>query len=354
MEYVLENGGRAVLISHLGRPKGKVVGSMSLKPVAGRLGELLGKVVGFSSDCVGAQAEGLVEKMGDGDVLLLENLRFHPEEEENDPAFAEDLSKLGDLYVNDAFGTAHRAHASTAGVTRYFDQCAAGFLMEKEMEFLGKALESPARPFAAILGGAKISGKIDLIKNLLDKVDRLLIGGGMAFTFFRAQGLGVGASLVEEDKVQLAKEALQEVAKRELTLLLPIDCVVARESAEGAPSRVVGKDEIPDEWMGLDIGPLTIRVFADGIKNSGTILWNGPLGVFELEGFSKGTEEIGKAVAEETEKGAVSIIGGGDTAAAVVKSSLSERVSHISTGGGASLEFLAGKDLPGLSFLTDK
>ncbi len=354
INWVLGRGGGAVLMSHLGRPKGKVVESMSLRPIAGRLEELLGRKVGFSSDCIGEEAENSVAEMRGGEVLLLENLRFHAEEEENDPQFAQGLAKLGDVYVNDAFGTAHRAHASTAGVTECFDQCAAGFLMAREMEFLGRALESPAKPFAAILGGAKISGKIDVIGNLLDKVDRLLIGGGMAFTFLKAQRLGVGASLVEEDKIELAKQVLTDIARRDLTLLLPVDCVIAQESKDGAPSKVVGKDAIPEDWIGLDIGPLTSRVFSEGIRESKTILWNGPLGAFEFEGFSKGTEEMGKAVARETERGAISIVGGGDTAAAVEKFGLADKVSHISTGGGAALEFLAGKALPGICSLTDR
>lgn len=352
LEHVLSNKGSVVLMSHLGRPKGKVVESMSLKPAAARLQEILQKEVRFAPDCLGREVEELAAGMGRGDVLLLENLRFHPEEEANDPQFAESLSKLGDVYVNDAFGTAHRAHASTVGVTQHFKECAAGFLMKREIEFLSKALQNPAKPFVAILGGAKISGKIELIRNLLDKVDKLLIGGGMAFTFFKAQKLPVGASLVEEEKVELAKQLLREVAKRDTTLLLPIDCVVAREFKDGAPSKVVAKDEIPQEWMGLDMGPLSIKVFSEGIKGSKTILWNGPLGVFEFESFAKGTEEVGKAIGLETERGALSIIGGGDTAAAVEKFSLAKKVSHISTGGGASLEFLAGRELPGVAALT--
>ncbi|MEW6686760.1 MAG: phosphoglycerate kinase [Candidatus Edwardsbacteria bacterium] len=354
IKYILDKGGKAILMSHLGRPDGKVVPSMSLAPCAKRLNELLGKEVAFAPCCHGPEVKKLVEKMKDGDCLLLENLRFHPEEEANDANFAKQLAELGDVYVNDAFGTAHRAHASVEAVTKHFKECAAGFLMQKEIEYLSKALENPERPFAAILGGAKISGKIDVIKNLFDKVDLLLIGGGMMFTFYKAQGLEVGKSLVEADKIDLAKELLKEAKEKNKQLLLPVDCLIGEKLEEGAEKKVVKIEAIPSEWQGGDIGPETIKLFSERLKDARTVVWNGPLGVFEVKDFAKGTEAIAHSLAESTSKKATTIIGGGDTAAAVAKFGLEEKMSHVSTGGGASLEFLEGKTLPGVAALTDK
>jgi len=350
IKKILDSGGKAILMSHLGRPKGKTP-DLSLLPVAQRLEKLLGKPVKFANDCIGPEVEKAVKGLKSAECLLLENLRFYAEEEKNDPEFAKKLAKWGDVYVNDAFGTAHRAHASTEGVTEYFKQCAAGYLMQKELKYLGMALSDPKRPFAVLLGGAKISGKIDVIKNLMDKVDSILIGGGMAFTFYRAMGMEVGGSLVEEDKVGLAKEIL---SKAKVELNLPLDFIVAKESKEGAETKVVDKDKIPKDWKGLDIGPKTIDLFSRKLQNAKTVVWNGPMGVFEVDEFSEGTEKIAKILAEITKKGAITIVGGGDTAAAVAQANLDDQMSHISTGGGASLEFLEGKALPGVAALTDK
>ncbi len=358
IRYVLERGGKLILMSHLGRPKGKVVPELSLKPVAGRLSELLGKPVRMAPDCVGPEVEKMVDELKEGDVLLLENLRFHPEEEKNDPEFSKKLAALGDLYVNDAFGTAHRAHASTEGVTHYFSQCAAGFLMEKELEFLGMVLEDPKRPFVAILGGAKVSDKIGVIRNLLGRVDALLIGGGMSYTFFKAKGWEVGKSLLEEDKVSLASELMEEAERKGVRLVLPVDNVVTDfldfEGRKYGKTQVVLSDRIPSGWEGVDIGPETVRKFREEVLGARTVFWNGPMGVFEIDEFAKGTEEVAKALAEATEKGAVTVVGGGDSAAAVRKAGLEEKVSHVSTGGGASLEFVEGRELPGVKALTDK
>jgi phosphoglycerate kinase len=354
LQKILRDKGKLILMSHLGRPKGKRDPSMSLKPVAKRLSELLGIPVSMAPDCIGEEVEGMVNSLKPGEVLMLENLRFHPEEEANDPAFARQLARLGDVYVNDAFGTAHRAHASTEGVTKFFKKCVAGYLMQKELEFLGKALENPERPFIAILGGAKISGKIDVIRNLLPKVDYLLIGGGMMFTFLKAQGYEIGKSLLESDKVHLAEELLNQGKKERAQWILPVDCVVAGELSETAVTQVVPISEIPQDKIGVDIGPQTIAKFTEIIHQGKTLLWNGPMGVFEIDKFARGTEAIARAMAEATEKGAISIVGGGDSAAAVAKAGLTDKISHISTGGGASLEFLEGKVLPGVAALTDK
>ncbi|HID11861.1 MAG TPA: phosphoglycerate kinase [Candidatus Latescibacteria bacterium] len=358
IRYVTEHGGKLILMSHLGRPKGKVVPELSLKPVAGRLSELLGRPVGMAPDCMGPEVEKMVGELKEGDVLLLENMRFHPEEEKNDPEFSRKLASLGDVYVNDAFGTAHRAHASTEGVTHYFSQCAAGFLMEKELEFLGMVLENPKRPFVAILGGAKVSDKIGVIRNLLGQVDALLIGGGMAYTFFKAKGWEVGKSLLEEDKVSLASELMEEAGRKGVRLVLPVDNVVTDfldfEGRKYGRTQVVPSDRIPSDWEGVDIGPETAREFREEVLGAKTVFWNGPMGVFEIDEFAKGTEEVAKALAEATEKGAVTVVGGGDSAAAVRKAGLEERVSHASTGGGASLEFVEGRELPGVKSLTDK
>jgi len=353
IKKLINDGGRVILCSHLGRPKGKVVPGMSLKPVAERLKGLLGQSVRFAPDCIGHKVANMVGALDDGDVLLLENLRFHKEETENDPEFSNLLAGMADLYVNDAFGTAHRAHASTVGVTKYINTCAAGYLIEKEIQFLGDALAKPQKPFVSILGGAKISGKIDVIENLMDKVDKILIGGGMIFTFFKAMGKNIGQSLLEEEKVSLAGDILKKAEQKGLKLILPTDVVVASEVDESADSKVVSIDGIPDDMKGLDIGPETIDMFKKELKDARTVVWNGPMGVFEIDQFAKGTYAIAKLLAEITSNGAITIVGGGDSASAVTKSGLDEKLSHVSTGGGASLEFLEGKTLPGIAALTD-
>lgn len=353
IKKIISEGGKAILMSHLGRPKGKVNLKYSLKPVAERLSKLLAKEVNLAPDCVGEEVKSLVDKMNSSNVILLENLRFHEEEEKNDEAFAKKLSELGDVYINDAFGSAHRAHASTEGVTKYIKICAAGYLMQKELDYLGNAIANPQRPFAAILGGAKISGKIDVISNLLGKVDKLLIGGGMAFTFLKAQGKEIGKSLLEAEKIDLAKEVLEKAKNSQVTFLLPIDFIVADEFKNESPSKVVKADTIPSDKMGLDIGPDTIKLFKQELENSKTIVWNGPMGVFEMDNFAKGTFAIAQVLADATSKSAVTIIGGGDSAAAISKAGLEDKVSHVSTGGGASLEFLEGKVLPGVEALTN-
>ena len=359
IEYALRHGARLILASHLGRPKGKPNLKMSLKPVAERLRMLLdrelsrGENVGFCPDCVGPEAEEVALKLEKGQALLLENLRFHAEEEANDENFSKQLGKLAEFYVNDAFGTAHRAHASTVGITKFVQKSAAGLLMEKELQYLGKALQNPERPFVAILGGAKVSDKIGVIQNLLGKVDVLIVGGGMAYTFLKAQGQAVGKSLVEEDKVQLAKELLQQAKARKVKFLLPTDHVVADRIDASALTKIVGAGQsIPDNVMALDIGPETIETFSEEIAKARTIVWNGPMGVFEMPPFAKGTKKIANAVAENP--GAVSIVGGGDSVAAVKAAGVADKITHISTGGGASLEFLEGVKLPGVEALTDK
>jgi phosphoglycerate kinase len=359
IEFALRHGARLVLASHLGRPKGKPNPKMSLKPVAERLRMLLdkelarGENVGFCPECVGPEAEEVATQLEKGQTLLLENLRFHAEEEANDPNFAKQLSKLAEYYVNDAFGSAHRAHASTEGITHYMKQCAAGLLMEKELKYLGQALQAPEEPFVAILGGAKVSDKIGVIQNLMTKVSALIIGGGMAYTFLKAQGQEVGKSLVEADKIDLAKELLAEANKRKLKFLLPVDHVVALKPEANAVIQQVGEGQpIPADKMALDIGPKTIEMFSDEIATARTIVWNGPMGVFEIPGFSKGTFKIAQAVADNA--GAISIVGGGDSVAAVKSANVADKITHISTGGGASLEFLEGQKLPGVEALTDK
>src|SRR5580704_5275434 len=339
IEYALRHGARLILASHLGRPKGKPNPKMSLKPVAERLRMLLDKEVATQ-----------LEK---GQTLLLENLRFHSEEEANDEKFARQLANLAEYYVNDAFGSAHRAHASTAGITKFMKQCAAGLLMEKELKYLGKALADPEEPFVAILGGAKVSDKIGVIKNLMDKVNVLIIGGGMAYTFLKAQGHEIGKSLLEADKVDLAKQLLADAKKRNMKFLLPIDHVVAMKPEAGAVIQQIGEGQpIPADKMALDIGPKTIELFSEEISTARTIVWNGPMGVFEVPGFSKGTFKIAHAVADNA--GAISIVGGGDSVAAVKAANVADKITHISTGGGASLEFLEGRKLPGVEALTDK
>ena len=353
IKKIISSGGKAILMSHLGRPKGERKPEFSLKPAAKRLSELLGKEVKLAPDCIGSDVEKMVNEMKPGDVILLENLRFHKQEEKDDPEFAKKLAKLGDVYINDAFGSAHRAHASTEGVTKFIKTCAAGYLMQKELDYLGKALAKPKRPYCAILGGAKISGKIDVIKNLLDKVDSLIVGGGMAFTFFKAEGKEIGKSLLEVEKLDLAKDLLQNLKSSKIKFLLPVDVVVADEFKNESPSKVVSVDNIPPDKMGLDIGPETIKLFSDELMKSKTIVWNGPMGVFEMDNFAKGTFEIAQVLAKTTSGGAVTVIGGGDSAAAISKAGLDKKVSHVSTGGGASLEFLEGKVLPGVAALTD-
>jgi phosphoglycerate kinase len=358
IEYALRHGARVVLASHLGRPKGKPNPKMSLKPVAERLRMLLdkdlapGENVGFCPDCVGPEAEEMALKLEKSQTLLLENLRFHPEEEGNEEKFSKKLASLADYYVNDAFGTAHRAHASTVGVTKFVKKSAAGLLMEKELEYLGKVLRHPEHPFVAILGGAKVSDKIGVIQNLLNKVDALIIGGGMAYTFLKAQGEPIGKSLVEEDKVDLARQLLREAKSHKLKFLLPVDHVVADRIDAVATVQIVGSGHIPANLMALDIGPKTVAAFATEIARARTIVWNGPMGVFEVAPFAKGTFKIAQAVAENA--AATSIVGGGDSVSAVHAAGVAEKITHISTGGGASLEFLEGKKLPGVEALTDK
>jgi phosphoglycerate kinase len=359
IEYALRHGARLILASHLGRPKGKPNPLMSLKPVAERLRMVLdrelarGENVGFCPDCVGVEAQEMANKLEKGQTLLLENLRFHPEEEANDEKFARQLASLADFYVNDAFGSAHRAHASTEGITHFVKQSAAGLLMEREVQYLGKALQHPEKPFVAILGGAKVSDKIAVIENLMSKVDALIIGGAMAYTFLKAQGHEVGKSLVEDDKLELAKQILAHAKKQNVKFLLPTDHIVADKIDAGAIPRTIGENQpIPSNMMGLDIGPKTIEAFSQVISEASTIVWNGPMGVFEIAPFSKGTFKIARAVASNGE--ATSIVGGGDSVAAVKAAGVADKITHISTGGGASLEFLEGKKLPGVEALTDK
>ena len=327
---------------------------MSLKPVAKKLGDLLGKPVQFTDDCIGTEVLAKKKSLKDGDVLLLENLRFHKAETDNDPEFSKALSQGCDLYVNDAFGSAHRAHASTEGVTKYFKQSAAGYLMQKEVEYLGKAVEDPGRPFVTILGGAKISGKIDVISNLMNKADYLLIGGGMIYTFYKAQGKEIGKSLLEEDRLDMARELLGKFKSSKCKLVLPEDVLVADKFEAGAKTKTVSVDQIPADWQGVDIGPKTVKKFEEILDKAATVLWNGPMGVFEIPEFARGTEEIARYLAKITAKGAITVVGGGDSAAAVKKFKLSDKLSHVSTGGGASLEFLEGKVLPGVAALTNK
>jgi phosphoglycerate kinase len=353
IKKVLENGGRLILMSHLGRPKGKVNPDYSLAPVASRLAELLDCPVIMAKECIGTEVMQQVLALQDGEVILLENLRFHPEEEANDPDFSRELASLGEVYVNDAFGTAHRAHASTEGITHYVQDAVAGYLIERELLYLGKALQEPERPFVAILGGSKISGKIDVLENLFKKVDTVLIGGAMVFTFFKAQGYEVGKSLVEESKIELALKILEEAKNKGIKLLLPTDVIVAAEISATADCHAEMITSIPENLIGLDIGPLTAETYRNEILSARTVLWNGPMGVFEIDNFAAGTMAVAKAMAEATEKGATTIIGGGDSAAAVAKAGLANEMTHISTGVGASLEFLEGKELPGIAALND-
>jgi phosphoglycerate kinase len=355
LRLAIQKSGRLILASHLGRPKGGPDPKYSLAPVAKKLEELLERPVVFASDCVGSDAEAKSKALSDGGVLLLENVRFHPEEEKNDEAFSKQLAALCDgLFVCDAFGSAHRAHASVVGITRFVKQSAAGLLMEKELAYLGKALANPARPFVAILGGAKVSDKIEVVENLMKIADAMLIGGGMAYTFEKAQGREIGKSLVEDDKLELAKRLLAEAKQKNFKLLLPIDHIVAREFKADAPAATCDVTATPTDQMGLDIGPKTAAAYSAEIAKAKTIVWNGPMGVFEMPAFAKGTLEIAKAVSAATTAGATSIVGGGDSVAAVHQSGVANKISHISTGGGASLEFLGGRKLPGVEALTNK
>jgi phosphoglycerate kinase len=345
IKKIVESGGRVVLASHLGRPKGQRKPEFSLKPVATHLSTLLDKQVIFTNDCIGSEVDGIKQSLQDGDVLLLENVRFHEGETANDDEFAKQLSTNCNLYVNDAFGSAHRAHASTHGITRYFDQCAAGYLMQKELDFLGKAVGEPERPYVAVLGGAKISGKIDVIENLFGKTDALIIGGGMVFTFYKARDLEIGKSILEEDRLEMAKKILSGAEKSSTKFHLPSDILIADKFEAGANTKTVGINDIPVDWMGVDIGPGTISHFKEILSTAK---------VFEIPDFAKGTEEIARYLAELTSNGATTIVGGGDSAAAVKKFGLDGRLSHVSTGGGASLEFLEGKVLPGVEVLTER
>ncbi|MEI8032859.1 MAG: phosphoglycerate kinase [Chlorobiaceae bacterium] len=350
---VLDGGGRLILMSHLGRPKGKVNMEYSLAPVAAKLAALIDAPVTMAKDCVGTEVMQEVLAMRDGEVILLENLRFHPEEEANDPEFAKELASLGEVYVNDAFGTAHRAHASTEGITHFVPVAVAGYLIERELLYLGKALQEPERPFVAILGGSKISGKIDVLENLFKKVDTVLIGGAMVFTFFKAQGYNVGNSLVEESKIELALEILEQAKKLGIKLLLPEDVIVTSEISADAPFHAELISAIPDGMIGVDIGPKAAEAYRNEIIGARTVLWNGPMGVFEIDNFASGTMAVAQALVDATAKGAITIVGGGDSAAAIAKAGLGSGITHISTGGGASLEFLEGKELPGIAALND-
>ena len=349
---LMQKGAKTILASHFGRPKG-VTDKLRLTPVAKRLSELLGQEVSKCNDGIGEEVTSKVGAMQNGQVLLLENVRFHPEEEKNDPEFAKQLAANADVYVNDAFGTAHRAHASTEGVTHYLSPSVAGYLIEKELKYLQNAIENPQRPLAAIIGGSKVSSKIGVIETLIDKCDKLLLGGGMIFTFYKARGISVGKSLVEEDKLELAKSLEAKAKERGVALLLPTDVVVADKFAADANAQTVSIDNIPDDGMGLDIGPDSIKTFQEALADCKSVIWNGPMGVFEFDKFAKGTEAIAYSLADLTKTGAATIIGGGDSVAAVEKVGLADQMSHISTGGGASLELLEGKELPGIAALDD-
>ncbi|MBE6804490.1 MAG: phosphoglycerate kinase [Ruminococcaceae bacterium] len=350
IKYLIENGAKVILCSHLGRPKGEVVPEFSLAPVAARLSELLGQEVKMAKDVVGESAKSLAADLKDGEVLLLENVRYEKGETKNDPELSKKFADLAELYVNDAFGSAHRAHSSTAGVAEHLP-AACGYLIQKEIEFIGGALENPKRPLVAILGGAKVSDKIGVITNLIDKCDTLIIGGGMAYTFMKALGHNIGTSLLEADKIELAAEMMKKAEEKGVKFLIPVDNKVGKEYAADTEAMVVNSDDIPDGWMGLDIGPKTQEIFADAVKDAGTVIWNGPMGVSEWANFASGTIAVATAIAESN---AISIIGGGDSAAAIQKLGFADKMSHISTGGGASLEYLEGKVLPGIAALNDK
>lgn len=353
IKKLIADGGRVILCSHLGKPKGEPVPALSLAPVAARLSELLGQDVKFAADkeVVGENAKNAVQNMNDGDVILLENTRYRSEETKNGEAFSKDLASLADIFVNDAFGTAHRAHCSNVGVTKYVDVAVVGYLMQKEIDFLGNAVNNPARPFVAILGGAKVSSKISVIENLLDKVDVLIIGGGMAYTFIKAEGGKIGKSLLEADYLDYALEMKKKAEEKNVKFLLPVDTIIADDFSNDANSKTVNIDEIPDGWLGLDIGPKSEEIFVDAVKDAKTVVWNGPMGTFEMPKFAHGTEAVAKALADVD---ATTIIGGGDSAAAVNQLGYGDKMTHISTGGGASLEFLEGKELPGVAATNDK
>ncbi|WP_455662035.1 phosphoglycerate kinase [Pradoshia sp.] len=350
IQYLMEQGAKVILASHMGRPKGEVKEDLRLTPVAIKLSELLGKEVAKADEAYGETVKAQIEKMNDGDVLLLENVRFYPGEEKNDPELAKEFAALADVFVNDAFGAAHRAHASTEGIAKHIP-AVSGFLMQKELDVLGKAMSNPERPFTAIIGGAKVKDKIGVIENLLDKVDNLIIGGGLAYTFIKAKGYEIGTSLLEEDKIDLAKSFMQKAEEKGVKFYMPIDAVIAPEFGENVESKVVDIDAIPADWMSLDIGPKTVELYADVIKNSKLVIWNGPMGVFEFDKFAAGTKGVAEALANSD---AFSVVGGGDSAAAAEKFHLADKMSHISTGGGASLEFIEGKELPGVVALNDK
>ena len=348
INYALTKNAKIILASHLGRPKGKPEAQYSLAPVARKLGQLLKKEVKLAPGCIGPEVEKMVAAMNPGDVILLENLRFHPEEEKNDPAFSQSLARLADVYINDAFAVSHRAHASVEGVTKFFKERAAGFLMKEELHYLGQVMGNPARPLVAVIGGAKVSGKLEVLQNLTPRVDKLIIGGGMAFTFLKSMGLSVGKSLVEDDLLKTAQEILGSANKKGIKVFLPLDCVVADKMDPSAKTQIVPVEKIPPDWMGLDIGPGTINRFGEALKDAKTVLWNGPMGVFEMAPFSRGTMEVVRQIANS---GAVSVVGGGDTDTAVHKSGLADKITYISTAGGAFLELLEGKKLPGVEAL---
>ena len=351
IKYLMEHNARVILCSHLGRPKGEVNPKYSLKPIAVRLSELLGTEVKIADDVIGESAHALANSLQDGQAMLIENVRYDAREEKNDPEFSKELASLAELYVNDAFGTAHRAHSSTAGVADYLPS-AMGYLIKKEVDIMGKALENPERPFVAILGGKKVSDKISVIENLIDKVDSLIIGGGMAYTFFKAQGKEIGNSICEDDKIDLAKELLAKAEAKGIRFVLPVDNVVVQEFSNEAPSQVVASNAIPEGWQGVDVGPETIKLYEDVLKDAKTVVWNGPVGVFEFDNFAVGTNKVAEILSKL--EGATTIIGGGDSAAAIEKGGYSDKMTHISTGGGASLEFLEGKVLPGIDCISDK
>ncbi len=351
IDKIIDDHGIPILISHLGRPKGERNPKYSLAPVAEYLKEKFGYNVIFAEDCIGDIAKNAISKAETGDIVLLENLRFHKEEEKNDTEFAKQLAELADVYVNDAFGSAHRAHASTEGVTKYFETKVAGKLLLDEIEYLGKAVKNPIKPFVAIIGGAKISGKIDVIRNLFHKCDTILIGGGMMFTFFKAMDLNIGKSICEDDKVELALQLINEAKEKNVHLILPQDILIADNFSNEAQTKIVSIIEIPDNWIGMDIGPKTIETFMDIIREAKTVFWNGPMGVFEMSNFAKGTLSVAKAMAEATDKGATTIVGGGDSAAAISQMNFKNKITHVSTGGGASLEYIEGKVLPGIAAL---
>lgn len=350
IQYLVEQGAKVILASHMGRPKGEVKEELRLTPVAKKLSELLNKEVAKADEAYGENVKAMIEKMSDGDVLLLENVRFYPGEEKNDPELAKEFASLADIFVNDAFGAAHRAHASTEGIAKYLP-AVSGFLMQKELDVLGKAMSNPERPFTAIIGGAKVKDKIGVIENLLDKVDNLIIGGGLAYTFIKAKGLEIGTSLVEEDKIDMAKSFMQKAEEKGVKFYMPIDATIAPEFGENVETKIVDIDSIPADWMSLDIGPKTVELYSDVIRNSKLVIWNGPMGVFEFDKFANGTKGVAEALASSE---AFSVIGGGDSAAAAEKFHLADKMSHISTGGGASLEFIEGKELPGVVALNDK